>query len=522
MHEITLLPCRWRRPGVVPARQGCVSPIVQAGQYGVMDHQCWMCQERDHLDPAAPAQVRPAAGDVRHLIFHVYPVGERWRWHLEVLRKHMSLFNGRRIVAVATGPGTASAAEVAGELAGLGVEVFGVPNNPDLREMASYPLLMERLSDYRSPGDCHFYGHTKGVVSTAWGSAATRWADAMYEALLGHWPAVAAELRDHSCVGIFKRNWQGPVRTRARWHYSGSFRWVRNADCFARDWGTMDQTWLGSETHPGLLFGHAEASCLYGEFDTQDCGLYAEAEWERWATPLRRAWLESHRGYRRDPLLATVVLTAHRQPDLVHHAVASVLNQTSKSWQLLIVDSGELAAAGRYGRYQLSANVSVDVTGETESWPSHIGRQAWAINQAWSRGRVLGDVVCYLSDDDVLDPRWIETVLGAAEAHPDQSAWYGRADLAELLADGSTRRLGRLEAGHVGRPGQPLRGRIDGMQVAHRRSCWVPWPEDPAIRHEADGHWIDTLACSAPIHPLDASAGTHRHTPLSTFTASRG
>jgi hypothetical protein len=483
-----------------------------------MDHSCLMCGVVNHLDQAAPAPHVERAGAVRHLLFHLYPVGE-WKWHAAQIRRRASLFNGRRVVAAALGPETASLGEVRDELDGLGVELVPVRNDPDLKEMAAYPELLETVKDFASPADCHLYAHSKGVVSQrSIGPGARRWAEAMWEALADHWPAVARSLQGHAAVGIFRRLWEGPIKTLARWHFSGSFRWVRNADLFRRDWRRMDRTWLGSETHVGLVFGRGESDCLFGEFSTQDCGLYAEAEWERWAEPQRRAWLAEHAEDRVEPVLATVILTSARQPDLVHEAVASVFGQTTDSWQLLIVDAGELAASGAFDRYKTDARVSVFTTGEDEELRGRVAIQGWAINEAWRRGRALGDLVFHLSDDDAFHSGWLASVIERSRTHPHESAWYGRA-LRERIGPGGERYvLPPLGLVGPGTPANPLRCRVDGMQAACRRSARVDWTERRELAEHADGWWIDALAANHTVHPLDALAGVHRHTPASTFT----
>jgi hypothetical protein len=340
----------------------------------------------------------------------------------------------------------------------------------------------------------------------------------MYEALLGHWPAVQRELEGHAAVGIFRRRWQGPVATRAKWHYSGAHRWVRHAELYSRDWRTIDPTWLGAETHVGLWCGLGESSCLYGEFATTDIGLYAESEWERWAEPRRRDWLAAHVGDRQEPLLATVILTACRQAELVHQAIASVQAQTSDAWQLLVVDAGELAAAGAYDRYGGDARIHLMLTGETREMRSARCMQGWAINQAVARRRVRGDLVLHLSDDDVLAPGWIAACLAHARAHPDQQAWYGPAERQQVHASGTAQVLEGLATCGVGSSANRLRGRADGMQVCVRRGAWRAWPEEAEAREQADGWWMDSVAEEHLIHPVQDLVGVHRHTPLSTFT----
>lgn len=578
MSVISLPVCRWRREPIGPGRHACVSSRLIVGPRGVPDSKCETCHCRDHAPkvrapgpcvhlgahdgdlpcptcpsmtgqprtiplhrcavhgvctmalPAAglaccarcpdhqPRWVRPEAGQIRHLIYHVLPRGPAWTWNIAQLRDRMSLFNGRRIVSVAIDQEGESIDRVREELAGLDVEIRGVPNDRRLREMASYPGLLESLACYTSTADVHFYGHAKGVTSEQWAPAVRHWTTAMYSALLGHWPAVARELRSALAVGVYRRLRCGVIDYPVPWHYSGTFRWIRNADMYSRQWRQIGQHWCGSEAHVGQLYGVHETACLHSEFGQGGLGLYRQETWDEWAHEARRAWEAEHKCDQQEPLLATVILTAHNQTQRVHDAIASVQGQSADSWQLLIVDSGRINATGAYDRYQSDARIQVMLTGETPDLRAGCCIQSWAINEAWRRGRVRGDLIVHLCDDDVLDRGWLGRVIELARSRPDQSAWYGRAWETRLNPDGSDQVLSVLGGCGVGRPGNPLRCRIDGMQVAHRRHARTDWPEQRTVEREADGWWMDALSARAAIHPVDAAVGRHRHTPESSFT----
>lgn len=578
MTAIELPVCRWRREQTAPGRHACVSPKLVTGPSGVRDEQCSHCYCRDHaavgrprgrcvhLGPRIglldcppcsrqagravhlplhscalherctieavsgetascktcpdhyPEWIHDRAGRVRHLTYHLYPAGEVWRWNVQQLLDRLSLFNGRRLIAVATSPATASFAEVCDRFADLDVELVEVPNDGTLREMSSYPYLVERMSAYRGLEDATWYGHGKGATSEAWAPGARRWTSAMYQSLLDFWPAVRRELRTACAVGIYRRMRTGLPESSVRWHYSGTFRWVRNADLYSRDWSKIDRNWCGSEGHIPKHFSPEETCCLHGEFGQGGLGLYLEDSWREWAAASHHRWVEEHELDRQTPLLCTVILTAHSQPELVHQAISSVREQTSDSWQLLIVDSGPIAASGAYERYAGDARVSVMLTGETPEQQRGMGMQAWAINEAWRRGRVRGDLVCHLSDDDVLDRDWLDYAIKSARDHPDQSSWYGWAERQALDLDGQTRGMGSLELYGICCPGRSLDCKADGMQVVHRRAYRTDWPEDRSVGWHADGLWIDALAARTPIYPLHARVGVHRHTPRSTYT----
>jgi hypothetical protein len=294
MSRYELQPCRWRRPGVCRGRQGCESPIVRPGPFGVPDHICFICQVVDHRDPNARADVLEEAGDVRHLLYHLCPMGPAWRWHLDELVQRLGLFNGLRVMSVASGPGCAPPDEVQALLAGQDVQTIVIANDPSLREMAGYPLLLRRLSPYRGRADVHLYGHAKGASSEATFDGVREWSRTMLTVLLDYWPAVRRALLAHACVGIFRRRMHLVGHPGCAWHYSGSWRWARNVDWFARRWDEHHYNWASTETQPGSLFGYSEGACLFGEFEAGDSALYHAAAWKGWAGQARDRWCARH------------------------------------------------------------------------------------------------------------------------------------------------------------------------------------------------------------------------------------
>lgn len=292
--ELELKPCRWRGPSQWPGRHACSSTIVNPGPFGVMHHQCWQCLVVDHRDPGDVAPRIPGAGRVRHLIYHLAPLGPSWRWHLAELLPRLGLFNGARVMTVATGEGCADPGEVSALLAGHDVRVHHVRNDPQLREMTGYPLLLRELARYRGRGDAHLYAHAKGASSEVQFDGVREWSRTMLTVLLDYWPVVQRALVGHSVVGIYRRRIPLIGHPCCGWHYSGSWRWARNRDWFARPWDEHNYHWASTETQPGSLFGIAESACLFGEFEHGDTPLYHAAAWQGWAGRARDGWYAEH------------------------------------------------------------------------------------------------------------------------------------------------------------------------------------------------------------------------------------
>lgn len=576
--NLELPQCRWRRQPTAPDRHVCISPRVRCNASGVDDDSCRSCVHVDHAPPdsgrrqckhlgdlvavrplrilgrndraSVPARVhqcgvhgecspntahvelpccmscpdhaddwrRDQGGWVRHLTYHLYPAGPLWRWNVQELVRRISLFNGRRVVAIATDASSAPFAEAAELLQGLDVEVLPLNNEPARKELVSHVAMIEMLHPYRGDGDVTWYGHGKGAGSHIYGEGVRRWAQEMYSATLDYWPAVAAALRDHAAVGVFRRVMSPATSPRASWHYSGSFRWLRNKDLYRRNWRAIDPDFYGPETYPGRHFTFGEAACLYGEFAYQGVGLYLEQTWTTWAQAAADDWYKSHAADWRLPMLVTVILTAHAQPVRVHDALRSIKAQSSDSWQCLLLSSGRIPRRELLPYSQADARFTLVELGEHVDADGRGRGQGWAINEAWRLGLVRGDLVVHLSDDDVLSPDAVATWIRVAQLHRQQSAWYGLADRVRVHADGQVERLellglrGTLDHDHSGRR------HVDGMQVCHRRSVRCDWPEDLQLAAEADGVWMEELAARTPIHPVEHVVGTHRHTPLSTFT----
>jgi predicted SAM-dependent methyltransferase len=226
---------------------------------------CQGCPDRSVLVPLP----RPV---LRHFLFHLYPVHNRWYWHAMMLRQRLYLFNGRKIIAVATGPETDTLTDVKREL-GSEFEYIEVRNTPNLREVATHKLLWDRVKDQSG---VTLYGHSKGVTR-ADNSTSPDWASIQYKSCMDYWPVVEGLLNIHPIAGCFKRHNRGwPAESPSSdWHYSGSWYWIRNDILFSKpDWTRIDQFWSGIESWPSLHFKKSEAAVIYGEFYGDGAGLY--------------------------------------------------------------------------------------------------------------------------------------------------------------------------------------------------------------------------------------------------------
>lgn len=203
----------------------------------------------------------------RNLLMHIWPSKGwgAWQWNCDQILRRATLFNGRRIVAIATSADADPPEAVQEYLRDLDAEFIIVENDREYREVVTFlPLLGRVASEDRN--DVTFYCHSKGCRHRATPdeprTTVFRWTEAMYEVCLDDWPAVAEALQASAMAGAFRRHGMFALPGNHRWHYSGTFFWFRNQDVFTRGWNRVDQRRYGAEAWPGRMFKAEETSCL--------------------------------------------------------------------------------------------------------------------------------------------------------------------------------------------------------------------------------------------------------------------
>jgi len=263
---------------------------------------CMRCPVPREIEKPVPPPVSASSPiSRRNLLYHVYPRrGGDWRTPVNRLRGRIDLFDGSRTVAISYDDTTESPAMVEDALSGLGVAFLRVPNDPNLREVATFLPLFETVSGDADPGSVTMYGHAKGVTRKKTQEAVPRWANALSELCLDYWPAVEDLLRVRPVVGPFKkvgRAW--PHASESDWHFSGSWFWFRNSALFGKsDWRRIDQFWSGIEPYPSLHFSAAEAGDLFGGGRMGGVDLYSVDYWNRVVEPSLAQFRETNQSRR--------------------------------------------------------------------------------------------------------------------------------------------------------------------------------------------------------------------------------
>jgi hypothetical protein len=233
---------------------------------------------------------RPLVNPVHHLIFHIYPkLGAEWNWHwhIEQIRKHAHLFNGKICIGIGVDKGTATAEEVQKLMEGIPVDHWVIAQNTKrMAETATHVRMLEHLqTDDRNA--LIFRYHTKGVTHQRH-SMEQKWAALMWEVNMDL-ISVHDALQSHLTCGAMRS--QKPLVKRpgsGNFFFAGSAYWMRAKEVFERDWRSTepDRWWV--EYVPAHLFQMHESACMLHDF-TESSVLSREyfdsvvqPEWSNW------------------------------------------------------------------------------------------------------------------------------------------------------------------------------------------------------------------------------------------------
>lgn len=111
----------------------------------------------------------------------------------------------------------------------------------------------------------------------------------------------------------------------------------------------------------------------------------------------------------------SVVITTYEKPYLLEQAIRSVLAQTAKPSEIIVVDDG----SGPATRDVVHGFASDMVT---HAWQRNSGGPAGPRNTGWMAAR--GEWVAFLDDDDLWHPRKLEACTSALRRLPDADILY--------------------------------------------------------------------------------------------------
>lgn len=228
---------------------------------------------------------------IRNLLCHVYArrEGQKWRRTVAHLLQRRGLFNGRRILTVATDETTDTTETVREAFAPLEAEIIEF-HNCGLQETVTFLSGMDMLASAR-PNEMTLRCHSKGCTHPD-GAASHLWADVMWATCCDFPQLIDCLLQDRAICGPFRSFGLWPFPEMHAWHFAGSFYWIRHDRTFNRDWRRLMPTLWAVEGWPGI-FPREESACLFHDGDgaaTQH--LYSPQFWRANLVPEFEGWRE--------------------------------------------------------------------------------------------------------------------------------------------------------------------------------------------------------------------------------------
>lgn len=226
----------------------------------------------------------------------------------------------------------------------------------------------------------------------------------------------------------------------------------------------------------------------------------------------------------------TCLLCSHDKPEYVGDALRSVYYQVYHNWECIVIDSGVLYDQGffdRFGflsdrRFNLIRSQENDETRRTKAMAP------WVFNECYRWGLVSGNLVCYLSDDDIWHPTAFATFNHFFTNTPGAQAVYCSEDLVSIDANNISRMRGERKADIIRGKccnGGKLDCVVDMLQFCHTRSALyfidtpncTYWSEELSTAAHADGVFMERIGTVFPIRPYDVKVATNRRTPKSLY-----
>lgn len=320
----------------------CGCPVNLAVSEG-LENRLAAAAEACPLKP--PAWPYPAIAK-RNLMFYLLPLrhsGRVWQWHVEQLRRYLPLFNGRRIVTIATpGPESKLAIEPAelvrqefGEDA-ESIEFLERPNDADYWELPAFREMLESLAS-TAADEATFYFHAKGVRRARQG-AIRPWCQEIYRHNLGRIDDAQESLRYWQACGIAARN-QDPTNLASRaggWHFAGTGFWFRHDALFRRpNWREIKPHSHAVEGYLATQFSRDEVFCLAHDAIGD---VYEPAVWQRAiAADANRPAAGDGKSDPAD-VRVSVIVTARNYGHWLRECLASCLRQEHAPLEVIYVD----------------------------------------------------------------------------------------------------------------------------------------------------------------------------------------
>jgi glycosyltransferase involved in cell wall biosynthesis len=222
---------------------------------------------------------------------------------------------------------------------------------------------------------------------------------------------------------------------------------------------------------------------------------------------------------------ATIVTATYNKPAYLREAGLSVLGQTRGDWRWWVVLDGadEETAAVALDFQETDPRVTVfeEHVAAADRWVKEY-RPAALINKYYPL--VTTRFLAWLSDDDVLEPCYLEVLAGELDRHLAYDVVFGTCEVVRYAHGGTAQPHAWLRADRafgVGTDATPGCN-IDGGQILQTKRSYDAlggWqlPTDFQSASSVDAIYMNQLAERFTFVPVARKVMTHRRTPASSF-----
>lgn len=219
------------------------------------------------------------------------------------------------------------------------------------------------------------------------------------------------------------------------------------------------------------------------------------------------------------------ILTSYNKPGYLEEAIESILAQTFKDFELIVMDdrSDNPQVKEALKKYGKDPKVRVFTEGAQTKSKDGKKRQAMLLNRALGLAR--GEYISYFCDDDVHFPERLEKFLEKFESDSKISVvycWWRACNYNQKKekSDFHLRKMWGLRGKKAGK-GLKLDKLIDIASFMHKRDCLrkfrKPFWSEKGGEINVDGAFAEKLGEEFIFYPLEEVLYEHHFTPLTFF-----
>lgn len=227
--------------------------------------------------------------------------------------------------------------------------------------------------------------------------------------------------------------------------------------------------------------------------------------------------------------LTTIVTSTYNKEEFLPQGAESVFNQTRRDWRWWIILDGANASTTNYVLSLQHRDPRVIVFYEHVGFQERkkIYRPSVIMNKYFPL--IATDYFCWLSDDDIMQPTYIESMASALDQNPDWDVVFGWCDVINQVDENKWTfytNLGRHENNkEYNKSNLPIL-LLDGGQLIQTKQSYMAlngwqFPFEGNNTRVSDGLYMNELAKQFIFHPLDTHVLTHRTTYISENTAAK-